>query len=133
MPLYQRLGKIPSKRHIVFRQPDGNLYHEELIGTEGFSGISTLAYHLNLPTMVKEHGKRYSVRPEIAVEDKLQARSFSGFEVTPEEDYIQSRKVLFVNDDLQIGLASPCKGTIDYFLNMLMLTKCFLCIVVLVF
>lgn len=115
MPLYQRLGKIPAKRHIVFRQPNGNLYHEELIGTEGFTGISTLAYHLNPPTMVKEHGKPYSVRPEIAVEDNLQARSFSGFEVPPEDDYIQSRKVLFVNDDLQIGLAAPRKSTTEYF------------------
>lgn len=115
MPLYQRIGKIPNKRHIVFRQPNGNLYHEELFGTEGFAGISSLVYHLNPPTMVKEHGKPYSVRPEIAIEDNLQARSFSGFEVKPEDDYIKSRKVLFVNDDLHIGIASPRKSTTEYF------------------
>ncbi|HNG85375.1 MAG TPA: homogentisate 1,2-dioxygenase, partial [Bacteroidia bacterium] len=57
MPIYQRQGKTPNKRHIVFRQSNGSLYHEELFGTEGFSGISSLVYHLNPPTMVKDHGK----------------------------------------------------------------------------
>lgn len=115
MPIYRQVGKIPHKRHVVFRQPNGELYHEELFGTEGFSGVSSLVYHLYPPTMVKSHGKPYSVRPEVAVEDNLQARSFTGFEVEPEEDYIESRKVLFINDDLHIGLASPKNGTEDYF------------------
>jgi homogentisate 1,2-dioxygenase len=115
MPIYRQIGKIPHKRHVVFRQPNGELYHEELFGTEGFSGISSLVYHLYPPTMVKSHGKPYSVRPEVAIEDNLQARSFVGFEVEPESDYIQSRKALFINDDLHIGLASPISGTEDYF------------------
>lgn len=115
MPLYRQIGKLPSKRHVVFRQPDGKLYHEELFGTEGFSGISSLVYHLNPPTMVKEYGEPYSIRPEIAIEDNLKARSFSGFHIEPEEDYIKSRKVLFVNDDLHIGLAAPTNGTEHYF------------------
>ncbi|MBS1764682.1 MAG: homogentisate 1,2-dioxygenase [Bacteroidetes bacterium] len=115
MPIYQKQGLIPHKRHIVFRQPNGKLYHEELVGTEGFSGISSLVYHLHPPTIVKQFGKPYSVRPEIAIEDNLQARSFLGFEVAPEADYIKSRKVIFVNDDMQIGIASPTESTSDYF------------------
>ena len=110
MPIYRQIGIIPPKRHIVFRQSNGNLYHEELIGTEGFSGVATLAYHLYPPTMVKDHGKPYSIKPEIAIEDNLQARSFQGFHLQPEEDYLKSRKVLFVNDDLHIGLAAPSKS-----------------------
>lgn len=115
MPVYHRLGNIPDKRHTIFRQPDGTLYHEELVGTEGFAGLSSLVYHLHPPTMVKHHGKSYNMRPEIAVEENLQARSFIGFDVAPENDYMLSRKVLFVNDDLQIGLAAPACGTKDYF------------------
>jgi homogentisate 1,2-dioxygenase len=115
MPLYRQAGIIPAKRHIVFRQPNGNLYHEELVGTEGFSGLSSLVYHLHPPTLVKEHGTPYSVRPEIAVTDNLQARSFMGFEVTPEEDYIWSRKTLFLNNDMTIGVAAPRQSTNDYF------------------
>jgi homogentisate 1,2-dioxygenase len=115
MPIYRQEGIIPHKRHIVFRQSNGSIYHEELIGTEGFSGIATLAYHLYPPTMVKDHGKPYSIRPEIAIEDNLQARSFQGFHLKPEEDFIKSRKVLFVNDDLHIGLAAPSKSMENYF------------------
>ena len=115
MPLYRQAGIIPAKRHIVFRQPNGNLYHEELIGTEGFSGLSSLVYHLHPPTLVKEHGTPYSIRPEIAVTDNLQARSFMGFDVTPEEDYIWSRKTLFLNNDMTIGVAAPRQSTNDYF------------------
>jgi homogentisate 1,2-dioxygenase len=115
MPLYRQVGKIPHKRHTVFRQPNGNLYHEELFGTEGFAGISSLVYHLYPPTIVKSMGEPYSVRPEIAIEDNLQNRSYQGFDIAPEADYIQSRKVLFVNNDLHIGMAAPTKSVNDYF------------------
>jgi len=114
MPLYHQLGKIPAKRHTIFRQPNGELYQEELIGTQGFSGLSTLAYHLYPPTRVTLTGKPVSVRPEIAVENNMEAMSFSGFDIPAEEDYIQSRKTLFVNDDLQIGLAAPTRSP-EYF------------------
>ncbi len=115
MPLYRQVGKIPHKRHTVFRQPNGQLYHEELFGTEGFAGVSSLVYHLYPPTIVKEMGQPISVRPEIAFEDNLQNRSYLGFNVAPEADYIKSRKVLFVNNDLHIGIASPTKSVETYF------------------
>jgi homogentisate 1,2-dioxygenase len=112
MPIYRQMGLIPPKRHIVFRQPNGKLYHEELFGTEGFSGMSSLVYHLNPPTMVKERGEPYSVRPKIAIEDNLQARSYLGFDLQPQEDYLDSRTVLFVNGDMTIGIAAPSKGDV---------------------
>ncbi|MCF8428052.1 MAG: homogentisate 1,2-dioxygenase [Bacteroidia bacterium] len=115
MSIYQRAGKIPEKRHIVFRQPNGNLYHEELFGTEGFAGTSSLVYHLYPPTMVKTHGEPYSVRPEIAIEDNLQARSYMGYNIEPNEDYIESRKTLFINADMTIGMAAPTKSLTEYY------------------
>jgi len=115
MPVYQSVGKVPQKRHVVSRQKDGELYHEELFGTEGFSGTSSLVYHLHPPTMVKHMGEPYSVRPEIAIEDNLRAMSFQGMEVQAESDYIKSRKTLFVNDDMAIGLAATSKSMTDYF------------------
>ncbi|MGZ3867305.1 MAG: homogentisate 1,2-dioxygenase [Bacteroidia bacterium] len=115
MPIYQKHGKIPRKRHVVFRQKDGSLYHEELFGTEGFSNTSSLVYHLNPPTMVKSLGAPVNIRPEIAIEDNLSALSFQGMEVQPEDDYIASRKTLFVNDDMHIGLAAPSSSMEDYF------------------
>lgn len=115
MPIYQQQGKIPKKRHIVYRKKDGSLYHEELFGTEGFSSTASLVYHLYPPTMVKEMRKPYSVRPEIAIEDNLKALSFKGFELSAENDYLESRKILFVNDDMAIGLAAPMQSMKEYF------------------
>ncbi len=115
MPIYKQVGTIPEKRHTVFRQPNGNLYHEELFGTEGFSGMSSLVYHINPPTRVKEKGIPYYVKPEIAIEDNLQNRSYQSFNAKPANDYLESRKTLFVNDDMTIGVAAPIEGTNKYF------------------
>ena len=106
MPVYHRQGQIPRKRHIQFRQSNGGLYHEELVGTQGFSGVSALVYHLNPPTIVKEKGAPYSIAPEIAISENLQALSFKGFELDPADHYLDSRTALFVNNDLTIGLSA---------------------------
>ncbi|MDA0903613.1 MAG: homogentisate 1,2-dioxygenase, partial [Bacteroidetes bacterium] len=45
MPFYQKLGAIPPKRHTQFRQENGELHHEQLFGTIGFVGMSSLLYH----------------------------------------------------------------------------------------
>src|SRR3712207_4709137 len=52
MPVYHRLGKVPPKRHSVFRSESGRLYNEELIGNKGFVGPSSLLYHIERPTQV---------------------------------------------------------------------------------
>jgi homogentisate 1,2-dioxygenase len=114
MPIYQQLGKIPDKRHIVFRDSEGKLYNEELVGMQGFSSLSSLVYHIYPPTRVIKTEKPYSVAPKIAIENNMRMLSFSGFDIPQEADYIESRKVLFVNSDLHIGLAAPT-STPDYF------------------
>ena len=115
MPVYQQHGNIPHKRHVQFRRPTGELYHEELVGTQGFSGASALVYHLHPPTIVSKKEKPYSVLPEIAVEKNLSALSFQGFHLRPDEDYLDSRVVLFMNNDLRIALAAPMQSMTDYF------------------
>lgn len=114
MPFYHSLGLVPEKRHTVSRQPNGNLYQEELVGTQGFAGLSSLVYHLYPPTCVKQKGKPYSVAPEIAIENGLNAMSFNGYDVKPEADYMKSRKTLFVNNAMHIGMAAPSASP-DYF------------------
>ena len=54
MPFYHKLGTIPHKRHTTFKKPDGGYYYEQLFGTEGFSGMASLLYHVHRPTQVKE-------------------------------------------------------------------------------
>ena len=115
MPRYHTLGQIPNKRHITFENPTGGLYQEELFGTAGFAGMSSLIYHLYPPTVVSEIKRLKDVTPEIAIEKNMQALSFQGFSLKPEADYIESRKTLFVNGDMHIGLAAPKSFSSDYF------------------
>ncbi len=115
MPRYYSLGKIPPKRHTTFEKPNGGLYQEELFGTAGFAGMSSLIYHINPPTVVNEVKKVKSVAPKIAIEKNMKALSFKGFSLKPENDYLESRKTVFVNNDLHIGLAAPKEFSTDYF------------------
>ena len=115
MPIYHTLGKIPAKRHTVYRQPNGKLYAEELVSTEGFSGMYSLVYHTHPTTIVKSLGTPYSVEPKIAKEKHLRHTSLLGFNIKQEDDYLKSRKPVLVNADLQISLAAPKKSMTDYF------------------
>ena len=117
MPFYHHLGNVPDKRHVVFRRPTGELYQEELVGTQGFSGMSSLVYHVFPPTKVKQKDKPYDIKPKVAVENGLDAMSFQGFQIKAEDDYIRSRKTLFVNASMHIGLAAPKKSTPYFFKN----------------
>lgn len=115
MPIYHKLGKIPVKRHTQFQKPDGGLYYEQLFGTIGFDGMSTLMYQIHRPTMVKEILSEKEVAPRIAVQKSMKARLLKGFEVAPQDDFLDSRKALLVNSDIHIGLAAPKKSLRDYF------------------
>jgi homogentisate 1,2-dioxygenase len=115
MPFYHKLGNIPPKRHTQFRKKDGSLYYEQLFGTIGFDGMSTNSYHEHRPTMVKKIGKQYSVKPKIAKANNIQSYRFKGFQVKPENDYLESRKIVLTNSDCNIILSAPKKSTTDYF------------------
>ena len=115
MPFYHKLGEIPPKRHTQFRKKDGSLYYEQLFGTIGFDGMSTNSYHEYRPTMVKKIGKQYSVKPKIAKANNIQSYRFRGFQVPPEDDYLESRKIFLTNTDCNIILSAPKKSTTDYF------------------
>ena len=52
MTYYRRVGEVPPKRHTQHRDPDGNLYREELMGEEGFSSDSSLLYHRGVPSAI---------------------------------------------------------------------------------
>jgi len=115
MPFYHKLGNIPPKRHTQFRKPDGSLYSEQLFGTIGFDGMYTNSYHEQRPTQVKEIRKQYSVAPKIAKANHIQSYRFRGFEVKPENDYLESRKTVLTNSDCSIILAAPKQSTTGYF------------------
>ncbi len=115
MPVYHRLGKVPPKRHTIFRKPDGGLHYEQLFGTIGFDGMSSLLYHLNRPTQVKEIGESVDMTPKVAVEKNIHARKLLGYNVSPKNDFLESRVPLLVNSDIHIGVAAPKQSLTDYF------------------
>ena len=115
MPRYHKLGKIPHKRHTAFRKEDGNIHYEELFGTIGFYGMSSLLYHLHRPTQVKKIKDSYSAYPEIAVEKNLKAYLLKGFEAPRIADHLESRISIMINNDLNILLSAPKNLEEEYF------------------
>jgi len=107
MPYYRRVGAVPPKRHTQFRQPDGSLYAEELMGQEGFSSDSSLLYHRYPPTAIvaavafdpPSAAKRLPNQP-------LKPRHFQ----TPKldaggTDPVLGRRQLLANDDVRLSYA----------------------------
>jgi homogentisate 1,2-dioxygenase len=104
MPYYRSVGEVPRKRHTQFRQPDGSLYAEELMGQEGFSSDSSLLYHRHLPTAIvaaEEHEPpawtrtaNRPLKPRHLRTHKLDAGG---------ADPVLGRQPLLANDDVRIS------------------------------
>ncbi|MDZ4715500.1 MAG: homogentisate 1,2-dioxygenase [Cytophagales bacterium] len=113
---YQQLGKIPPKRHTQFRQPDGSLYKEEVVSSEGFSGIYSILYHINPPTRIAMLGEPVPYGPKILENYGLKHTHLNTSKVAETgDDYLSSRKVLLANADCSMAICSPRNRTMDYF------------------
>lgn len=115
MAFYYKLGQVPRKRHTQFRKPDGTLYAEELISTEGFNSMYSLVYHSHPPTLVKDIGEPINVEPKVAQSKNMRNRSFITFKTPPTNDYLKSRVALLLNTDITISVAAPKQSMTDYF------------------
>ena len=113
MPFYQRLGDVPAKRHVQFRE-NGRLLTEEVMGLEGFSGNESILYHLHSPCRVQEVADFEPIEREEWVPDGHAHRLFNTAGVEPEGDEITGRRLLMWNDDVEISLCRP-DGSMDYF------------------
>jgi len=111
--IYHKLGSIPPKRHTQFRKPDGSLYAEELFGAEGFSGSSSLLYHIVPPTTVK----RVELGAEIVIEgsdDRLLRHHHLVTKDMPQYgDPVTGRVPMLYNSDVVISVCLPDQ-TMDY-------------------
>ncbi|HED52708.1 MAG TPA: homogentisate 1,2-dioxygenase [Phycisphaerales bacterium] len=107
MPYYTKLGKLPRKRHIQFRRPDGALYSEELFGTEGFVGPSSTLYHIHPPTQVTGWKTLYKTKPEYVEVEVMRMRHTLTQNMTKHGDPVTGRTVLFGNNDIEMALCIP--------------------------
>jgi homogentisate 1,2-dioxygenase len=104
MPFYRRVGEVPPKRHTQFRQPDGSLFAEELMGQEGFSSDSSLLYHRNRPTAITAattfEPPAWSRVPNLPLKPRhLQTGKLAGGPA----DAVLGRQHLLANDDVRIS------------------------------
>jgi homogentisate 1,2-dioxygenase len=113
---YHKLGNIPPKRHIQFRQPDGSLYKEELVSSKGFSGIYSNLYHIHLPTRIKAIYEPEPFGSKMVEEYGLKQTHLNTSKIgITGQDYLDARLMLLRNHDVGIGLCSPQERTMTYY------------------
>ncbi|HEY2792016.1 MAG TPA: homogentisate 1,2-dioxygenase domain-containing protein [Micromonosporaceae bacterium] len=106
MPYYRRVGELLPKRHTQFRQPDGSLYAEELMGQEGFSSDSSLLYHRYLPTAIVAAEAYEPMTWSRVANHPLKPRHFQTHKLDgASTDPILGRQHLMANDDCRISYA----------------------------
>jgi homogentisate 1,2-dioxygenase len=113
MSYYRRLGSIPHKRHTQFRQPDGSLYHEEVMGIHGFAGIQSILYHVNPPTRVQEIARHASAELEFEEPGPLRHRLLKTAHLPSRGDAISGRVPLMGNADVVLYVSRPAEA-MDY-------------------
>lgn len=107
MTYYYQLGTIPHKRHTQFRASNDSLYHEELMGIRGFTGIQSLLYHLYPPTQVYKVFLERTIAFEFEEAGALRHRHLRTQKALSEGDAIASRIPLMANADVCVSVAQP--------------------------
>ncbi|MCG3128897.1 MAG: Homogentisate 1,2-dioxygenase [Phycisphaerae bacterium] len=114
------LGKIPPKPHIVFKDERGNLLMEHCLTREGFDGTFTILYYRTPPTD-ETAVERFSIPgfcPCEAVEGlPLLRRHVRTQDLRVSGDFLDSRRTLFVNSDLHVGMLKPTQAGTRFFSN----------------
>ncbi|MFG2971272.1 homogentisate 1,2-dioxygenase [Streptomyces sp. NPDC048288] len=107
MPYYHRAGSVPPKRHTQHRDPDGNLYYEELMGEEGFSSDSSLLYHRHIPSAVREFRVWDLGDQSLVPNHPLLPRHLSTHKLfaegEPGVDAVTGRRLLLGNEDVRLA------------------------------
>jgi homogentisate 1,2-dioxygenase len=106
---YHRMGDVPAKRHVQFRD-NGRLLVEEVLGFEGFSGNESILYHLESPCRITEAGEFTPIRHEEWVPETHVHRHLATGGAQPEGDPITSRRVLMWNADVEMAMCTPARG-----------------------
>ena len=102
MPFYQKRGILPNKRHTQLRDKLGDLYSEELISRNGFSGMYSNIYHLNPPSAVKAIGECRTIHLSNNFTNH-RPHNLDTTRLPTSEKYFHSRTPLFYNDDITLS------------------------------
>jgi homogentisate 1,2-dioxygenase len=107
MTYYRRVGEVPPKRHTQFRAPDGQLYAEELMGTEGFSSSSSLLYHRRPPTALVAAEAVPEKDPGLGPNEPLLPRHLRTGMLAAGGDLVADRTLLLANAHVRLAVARP--------------------------
>lgn len=114
---YRQLGKIPQKRHTMFKKEDGSLYREQVMGTKGFSGSQSILYHHYMPTEIAKSELIRSYLPVYEEMDVLKHRHFFTNDLQIKGDAIEAREYILGNEDVLIGMIHATKPMESYCRN----------------
>jgi homogentisate 1,2-dioxygenase len=113
---YHRLGDVPAKRHVQFRD-NGRLLVEEVLGFEGFSGNESILYHLESPCRIKEAGEFTPIEHDEWVPDAHVHRHLVTGGTEPTGDPVTGRRVLMWNADLEMAICAPEEEAAAFYRN----------------
>ncbi|MGG3468902.1 homogentisate 1,2-dioxygenase [Neobacillus pocheonensis] len=114
---YRQLGKIPHKRHTMFKKEDGTLYREQVMGTRGFSGTQSILYHQYMPTEIVKSELVGNYFPEYEEKQSLKHRHFFSSKVEKKGDGLKAREYILGNQDLLIGTANVTEPMQTFYRN----------------
>lgn len=117
MPIYHTLGEVPRKRHIAFRKPGGGIYSEQLVGHEGFSGTSSLLYHVHPPTTVRSVRRMHDVVYEAEEGIPLQHRHWLTAQAPKGGSATLDRVPLLFNSDIAMLYVEPDENDAHFYRN----------------
>ncbi len=116
MPFYQRLGDVPRKRHVQFRD-NGTLLTEEVMGLEGFAGNESILYHLTSPCRVEKLGDFEEIERKEWIPKEHKPLHLKTWDFDSGGDALSGRKLLMWNDDVEISLCRPTEEMEGFFRN----------------
>jgi len=112
-------GQVPRKHHLVFRDREGRLLHEEAFTRAGFDGPYTLLYHRHRPHAHRPAEMRHGWKaPEAAPGRPLRKRHYRTQDLSAAGGpAVDARVPLLFNGDLVLGMVQPSGPDPVYFSN----------------
>ncbi|GCD80181.1 homogentisate 1,2-dioxygenase [Schleiferia thermophila] len=65
--------------------------------------------------MVKEIRQAIDLTPKASVAHNVTSRMLRGWDIEPDDDFLESRRIVLFNNDLNIALAAPASSMEEYF------------------
>ncbi len=117
MSFYHKLGDMPRKKHTTFPKPDGTLFKEELVSTQGFSSIYSNKYHYWEPAKTISI-KELFLYEKVEWEDcLLENMHFYTDKLIREGDFFSSRIEYMHNPNTKVYFGRPNKNPDIFYRN----------------